>query len=455
MTINEKEIQNYIWENKNNLHRLYCNESFPEIIQKEKPWEITPAEIIFNISIEHYKRMWRSVKNIRLLGCEVQLKKENDSTIRADFLGTFDGENGIAVIELKKSAQAERQAFTELLGYGSHIKTIFSPMSKVDIFYILIAPMEERIVREAVLNSVIYDRGQTFAVVPSWKNDDISTLTLTPWIPTFSEINNISSAIFSENNFDLFKITWDALEGDWSPVKDFASPDASMIQKMNTVSAYAAQIMEEKGIHGFVFCSQAFSENRTNTPLSNAIVIVGLNPYKATKNRFISNKNGVPDQVASQYSVESLLITDIIPELENKYYNADDHDHHCFYDLSTSWDNEITGIGFEVVTTMTKSLDDDCINLDHGGFDWENFQESMTEDIMTHKFDIRPTGIIRQLYSEYSRLDYDYIRENGNFKHPCYSSDDNPRYLVDIMNNHYYFRDFIKRLFNSCDDADY
>ena len=102
MKITEKIIQEYIWENKNKLYVLFDEEVFPKLIEKEKPWDLTPSEVIFNTIITKYKKLWNEIKLMQLFGCEVPLKKDNDSTIRADFLASFEGINGIGIIELKK-----------------------------------------------------------------------------------------------------------------------------------------------------------------------------------------------------------------------------------------------------------------------------------------------------------------------------------------------------------------
>jgi len=443
----EKEIQNYIWKNKQNWIDLLSPINFPKKIEIENPSHITPSQAIFNMIVTNYEDHFNSLFDLELIGCEVPLKKDSDSTIRADFLGVLQGRNGLTVIELKKSRQTERQAYTELLAYGSHLKTIFSPMSKIDIGYVLISPMEERIVREATINSILYDKNYVIALIPKWKKNDINSLTLEPWIPTFEEINNLTTSCFSGSNFNIFKVTWDALQGDWSPEKNEDDPDQDMIDKMNTVSAYAAQLMEAKGIHGFVYTMQNWSEIKNLGHLINAIVIGGINPYKATKNRVLTTKHNLTQKQADEISIDYFDIYQIIPELKREQILEDKYEPNYLSDLSMSWDNEIAGIGFDIVKTLTKSIDKKWIETSHGGFNWENYQNSM-EDSYCHLFEMRVTGLMRELFFEYSKLDYDFIRENGANKHEQYWGGDIPNYLVDISTNQYYLRNFIQRLFN-------
>ena len=96
--LSEKEIQEYIWNNKDDFFNLFEPANFPVLTDK-KPWEYTPSELLYFHMIERYEKIWNSLYYLDLFGCEVPLKKENDSTIRADFLGALEGQNGIVIIE--------------------------------------------------------------------------------------------------------------------------------------------------------------------------------------------------------------------------------------------------------------------------------------------------------------------------------------------------------------------
>ena len=240
----ERDIQNYIWEHRDEFDTLLQPISFPQRPAKS-PWEYSPTEILYYHLIDKYKRIWEAIEGLDMFGCEVPLKKDGDSTIRADFLGILEGENGIVIVELKKGEQTERQAYTELLAYGNHIRNLFPPMCKADVVYLLIAPMKERIVREATVHTILYDHNSVCALIPSW-DDDISTLKLNLWIPTIEDICQISEECFTEANFDVFKIAWDSLPGIWSPSEDGEEPDEDMKARLNNIASMAAQIMEEQ-----------------------------------------------------------------------------------------------------------------------------------------------------------------------------------------------------------------
>ncbi|MEM5643071.1 hypothetical protein AAHB52_20810 [Bacillus toyonensis] len=141
----EKEIQEYIWNEK---------ECFSELIVGEVPKidigfdvQVEPNILLQKIILGRLKETVQYVKGMDLIGVEVPLKRDGDSTIRADFLGMNIEDTGISIIELKRGRQTERQAFTELLAYSNHLVSLFPTMGKDDIVNVLISPMEERIVR--------------------------------------------------------------------------------------------------------------------------------------------------------------------------------------------------------------------------------------------------------------------------------------------------------------------
>ena len=149
---------------------------------------------------------------------------------------------------------------------------------------------------------------------------------------------------------------------------------------------------------------------------------------------------------ASKVDIHRFRISDIIPEIKNKYF--DTNDDLSLGELSLSWGNQIASIAFEVQKDLTTSLSEDWIQSSYGSFTWDTFQLNFIEDVMVHNFKINSTGLLRELYIDYSKLDYEYIRKHGTDSHPIYKDGDIPKYMVDIINNQYFFRNFIRRLFN-------
>ncbi|BDD04460.1 hypothetical protein [Aureibacter tunicatorum] len=441
----EHEIQKYIWENKDEWEDLIIEYEFPEEYRfnenEESIYSLTPDKLIYNELLKRLKKTYDSLYGLRLFGCEVPLKKDGDSTIRADLMGVIEGNSGIALIELKKSAQTERQAYTELLAYASHLHSIFPTFSKDDITFVLISPMEERIVREATIFSFLFDEKPVFAYIPTWTDNDVKTLKLTPWIPTEEDIIHVTQSIFSQKNFEIFKVTWDKID-DWNAEKG-ENPSEYMIERMNSITSYAAQLMESKGVHGFVYTSQAYPELPF---LPNALIVAGINPFKIAKDNYLI-KEGLSPYKLDSVSDDSINILQIIPELANKAKKVNEEN--CYlYDLITTWTNTITGIAFETVNLMTSNDDNQNFEKGWGGMTWEQYQTKMLEDALCFNFNVRATGLIRKLFVDYTREDYKYLTKYGYENHPSLSHGDIPTFIVDYLNEQHYFRNFLQRLFD-------
>lgn len=441
----EHEIQNHIWENRKNWNNLIEKIELPKKYSFDEDefsiYSLSPEKLIFNELIDRLEELYKNLFGLRLFGCEVPLKKEGDNTIRADLLGKIDGVSGITIIELKKSKQTERQAYTELLAYAGHLHSIFPTISKDDITYVLVSPMKERIVREATIHSFIFDEKPVFAYIPTWTDDDVSTLKLTPWIPSEQDIVHVTESIFSQKNFDIIEVAWGSIE-DWN-AESGENPTEYMIERMNKISAHAAQIMETKGIHGFVYTSQSYPELPL---LHNAIIIAGINPFKVAKDNYLL-RQGVNIFELGSLTNSEISLLQIIPELENKAKTI--HEENNFLnDLIITWDNTIAGIAFEAVNLLTVNSDKLEFEKDWGGMTWEQFQGILLEDVLCYKYSVRGTGLIRKLFTLYTIEDYKYLAKYGYEEHPTLSHGDIPKFAIDYLYEQVYFRDFLLRLFD-------
>ena len=109
-------------------------------------------------------------------GKEVRLAREGDSTTRVDLLGHLEEDGDLVIIELKKSYQTERQAFNQLLAYASHFCTLFPLLTESSFTLILIAPMEERGVRDAFAQELIINEKNIIAFQPEITGDSVSLI---------------------------------------------------------------------------------------------------------------------------------------------------------------------------------------------------------------------------------------------------------------------------------------
>jgi len=419
----EKEIQQQLWKQRENFVDIIdCAEipypySFSADISDLKPERLLQNNLYKQLAI-----IDETLRETQLIGYEVPLQKQGDSTIRADFLGVSLEPPCFVIIELKKSNRTERDSFTELLAYSNHITTAFPTMCKADIYYILIAPMDSRIVREALIHSLVFDRKFVYALIPYFTNENaIQSLRLKPWIPDIETISTITGSVFAAKNFSVAKIVWEHSD-EWCDAKS----------RFNRISAFAAQIMEHQGIHGFVFSSQVWTELVEVLPLSNSLVIVALNPYA------ISNPLFEP------YTTSGFDLTKVLPGLKNSAKEVGDQENYHFV-LYSCWDSHLLNIGYYVVNQANQNTEGKKIIPDSGSMSWADYELEFIEYVACENFDIRPTGILRELYWDVTHIDYRWIAENRLSKHPIHS-DMMYHYAVDTLNSHHFFSTFMTRM---------
>lgn len=445
MPISEKDIQLHIWELRDNWVNLIQPVKFPEpnhfIDEEYDIWSLNPQDAFLNIIYSRLSDLDKYTRKTELIGCEVHLKKDSDSTIRADLLCCSIGRGGFGIIEIKKSSQTERQAYTELLGYGNHIQGLFPGMSTEDLVYILISPMEERIVREATLLSLLNDEKPVYCLVPKWVNDDITTLKLHPWIPSNEDLVKISNGMFHPSNIDIFKLTWDYVD-DWNYLPPQQNPDPHMVDTLNKLSIYAAQVMESKHITGFVYASQPWAEMPL---LPNSLIIAGINPFKVSKLLHLIRTKRLDIYKTEDLDTSGIKLNNILPEIDNTHNKSSEDYLEAF---STGWTDTIASISFETFKTMTVNSENETFETDHGSMTWEQYQRILMEDVFVHNYDVRPTGLLRKLFQAYQDIDYKYLTKYGYENHPFHGHGDIPRYGIDNWYDIRYFREFLNRLFD-------
>lgn len=444
----EKQIQNYIWEKREDFANLLEVPKFQEV-KFENSTYASPSDVLYNMVIERYKKLWETMSDIGFFGCEVSLTENGQSTMRTDFLAYRYGSDGIIVIELKKSDQTARQAYTELLAYGSYLRTKFTPMSGGDIIYVLISPVGERIVEQATINTLIYDNNKVCLLVPKYEDDDINTLKLELWIPDKKVFKDLSYSCFNRENISVSKIVWESLPDEWSPMPG-EQPTPEMYKRLNKVSSIAAQLMEERGIHGFVYCAQLIPEFAETGFDMNAIVLAGVNPYKVTREKFLSDISlKCTKELANRINKFGVSMLDIMPSLASKAHAINTNEN-ILENLEITWPSKLDEIGYEVISFLTQTFERDYVSKEHGDFTWETLLDN-DEDYLSYNLDIHLTGIFRHLFFEYARIDYEYIRTHSDKEleeFPAYQEGGIPYEFIDMVNSQGYVRLFIERLAN-------
>ncbi|HDX7768953.1 TPA: hypothetical protein RPN49_004615, partial [Escherichia coli] len=393
----EKEIQNYIWENRNNFPELLIEPAGLEVLEfNEDLSDVTAQLLIKNRINSKLSNLHSKLYGLEFIGCEVPLEQNSNSTIRADFLAIFCDDTGLAVIELKKSEQTERQAFTELLAYSNHMTTLFPSMTKNDSVYILISPMETRIARDAVIQSLIFDNRDIITLIPTFSDPlDITSLKLELWIPDQTELATFSNIAFREDNFSVCKLSWEYDAERWDAARGEELLH-SFVSQFDNISCLAAQYMEESGVHGFTYCSQLWPELSQALPFTNSLVLVGMNPYAVGSVQHLSTEDDNYDDIPDPNSYTP-HISELIGKLgEGELYEANID---VLSGLHCTWISQLYRIGKQVIELTTRNTDGKYVHVEYGFMNWEIYQRSLLEDVFCNNFAIRSTGLIRHLYT--------------------------------------------------------
>lgn len=443
MTFCEKEIQEYIWDHKEKFYSMIEKPVF-ESDPNKMPYEYEPWELLYYKTLKEYEENFKSLEGLVLFGREVRLEKSGEGTIRTDFLGCFEGENGLVICELKVNRAPERQAYTELFGYANHVRSKFAPMGRLDVFYLLISPMEERILREATITNLLYDKNRVIALIPEVE-ENIDSLKFKVWIPPKEEFKIFTKTAFAFENIDTFKISWRGALGKWSPDQKGKDPNAEMIHQLNKVSHYAAQIMEVNGINGFVYCSQLYPTSRDLGFLENGITICGINPFKAAKTRMLY-EYGYSIKDAARLSVESFSLGNIFPSILKNCKEANSEFNYWEW-MDQSWLSNIEKIAFDVVKKANQTFGPAQFEQGYGEFTWETYLNRSSEDYGCWNYDTSLTGLFREIYDIKLERYYNAVDK--------YSSDIKSRIMesgilewhgIDMMYSQDHIREFIRGL---------
>jgi len=236
MQFTEIEIQDYIWKKREDWKDFFYPvgvELPTDELSEEEIISLGPEDLLYRIVIRRIIDIYESTTALRLFGVEVGLKKRNDSTIRVDFMGSIEGDVGIGIIELKKSNQTSREAFTELLAYSSHVNSKFPSHCVDDLILVLISPLKVRTVREAYLQSLLFDEKRIVALELVFEDeDDIGSLKFKLFLPSRSDIAYLTRAAFLKRNFDVEVTVWTE-EYIWNAYDSNNNPKENVIANMN------------------------------------------------------------------------------------------------------------------------------------------------------------------------------------------------------------------------------
>ncbi len=401
----ENDLRDFLFKNyKNNIYKLIEHQN-PAPFKTDEFLRISDL-----LRIRTEKRICNFVKRLELLsldGKEICLVRDGDTTTRIDLLGHYEEDGGLVIIELKKSTQTERQAFTQLLSYANHFCTLFPSLSESSLSSILVAPMTGRSIRDALAQELIINHKNILALTPTIDGGAVS---LSPFYPGDLYYRWIENTIVGDEAFTVVTASFPLIDGwiDAGEVGDGTPPDYTQ-DAFQIMTGIIAQKVEALGLHGFVYARQYWNELCPLFPHPNTIILCLLNPFSL----FHADIHEGEVYGASEESRLSALqaLTDQLDEKEDWFYN-----------LYSSFQGQAIRIVQKAFEEFFENRSGNKISPEISLPNWRGFKESMLESVTCHNMCTRVCGLLRYLFSEYMEHCY-----NLGMDH-IYFSDDLPKF---------------------------
>lgn len=386
MQLSENEFRDYLFDNhKDSISDLIYGKRDPVEWNGDN---FPPISILLQQIVEtKINEIVDGLEALILSARELRLEKAGDSTTRIDLFGNSEC-IGLTIIELKKSKQTERQAFTELLAYANHFCSIFPGLTEHAINSILIAPMETRTVRDAFVQEVLGNNKSSAALIPTEENGIIK---LKVFYPDESYYQWFENNLLDDRSMYTVAMEFQEIKGWIDTDKDNNQkiPPYSK-EALNTISSSISHRLEAEGFHSLVYATQQWGEIGKHFPNPNVIYAVFINPFASFRNSihegqiYGETKDGRVSEIQSVY--------DQIDESEK-----------------TFWLESMESNFHDLAIRIVKEEFDKCV-LDANGSsvrseislpDWYGVKTSMINSVFTHNLDIFQTGLLRKIYSRY------------------------------------------------------
>ncbi len=415
MQFTENEFRDYLFENhKESLSELIVGQREPVSWQGD---EFPPLSFLLQqIAEKKINRILDGLDSLVITARELRLEKIEDSTTRIDLFGNSET-NGLTIIELKKSKQTERQAYTELLAYANHFCSIFPGITEGGINSVLIAPMETRIVRDAFAQELLANDKSAVALIPQQDNGKI---TLTVYYPDKSYYQWFENNLLDDRAMLTVAVSFPIIDG-WidsdQKTGDGKIPDYSK-EALNTISNTISHQLEASGYHALVYASQKWGEIGQLFPYPNTIYVVAMNP-------FASFRSDIDEQeIFGESSLGRLT------EIKAIYDQLDEQNREFWIEfLESNFHNSVIRTVRKAFERCFRNTDKSTLQSEISLPDWYGLKISMIDSVFTHNLDIFLSGLLRKIYMSY--VDHMYDKKEDGF----FYIDDLPKYSYDTLRN--------------------
>ncbi|MBD9427631.1 hypothetical protein IB232_20025 [Pseudomonas sp. PDM15] len=391
LTVSENEFRDYLFQHhKEDLSAL--------IIGRREPVKWTEDSfppIRFLLQQRTERRINETLDNLHALvltAKELRLDRGAPHPTRVDLLGNSES-TGLTIIELKKSSQTERQAFTELLAYSNYFCSLFPGLKESAVTSVLVAPMESRTIMDAFVQELVSNEKNIIALIP---NEDAGKFTLEAFYPSEEYYRTFERNILSDSSMICVALSFPMIKGWIDPdSSDGSSPPRYTLDALNVISNSIAQRLEAEGFHALIYANQKWGEIAKLFPNPNTIVIAAMNP-------FCSYRTSVHEGVVYGRSDESRLaqVQVICDQL------TDDGKSHWIDTMESNFHDKLIRVSreqFEFCFLSKTGTIRPEISLP----DWYGLKTSFIDAVTTHNLHLHRTGLLREIYLEYIEHIYD------------------------------------------------
>lgn len=360
-------------KSKIDMEDLY---DFPQILKKQTE--------------EKINSLIQKLEDIEFIGQEIQLKREDASTTRIDLIA-MTLEHGLAIIELKKSTQTEREAFTELLAYSQYFCSLFhGALETTSVISILIAPMQTRIVQDAFFQELMLNNKNIIALIPR-PNSTETDFQFDIYYPSDNFYTTFTNSIFNDASRHVSALSFELVDGWIDSWENNNNTNNDYVKDaFNTISSNIAFELEARGYHSIVYGSQRWKEHHELFPYPNIIYVVTLNPFAydiCGKHIWSHERESRLNSFVQQLNYSNI---DFLGSSRTQFIES----------CNSGFENTLWGV---IAQSFRSSFLSSKKSVDHefSSIGWSYYKNSMIESVFFHHFDIFQTGIFRKIILEY------------------------------------------------------
>lgn len=412
LNISENAFRDYLFNNhKEDLSSL--------VIGRREPVKWTERSfppIRFLLQQRTERKINETLDNLQdlvLMSKELRLDRGSPHPTRVDLLGNSES-TGLTIVELKKSNQTERQAFTELLAYSNYFCSLFPGLKESSVTSVLVAPMESRTVKDAFVQELVSNGKNIISLIP---HESAGKFTLEVFYPSEEYYQTFERNILNDSSMICVALSFPMINGWIDPGggENGSTPPSYTIDALNVISNSIAQRLEAEGFHALIYANQKWREVATLFPNPNTIIVAAMNP-------FCTYRTSVHEGVVYGCSDEGRLA-----QVQAIYDQLTDGGKDCWINtMESNFHDKLIRVSREQFEFCFLSKKD-TIRPEISLPDWYGLKTIFVEAVTTHNLNLHRTGLLREIYLQY--IEHIYEKKVDEI----FYSDDLPKFAYETL----------------------